>query len=75
MNVSIVHHEPIHRAVWRSLDPLAKIQLLAHGDVVIDDEGLPRVADEILATTIRDVEEALGLRPITATTDERNALR
>jgi len=62
MKLGLVHHEPIHRAVWRSLDPGVKLRFLANRQVAIDDDGLPRVADPVLATTLRDVEIALGLR-------------
>ena len=54
-------HQIVPNIVWKSLDPYARLVLLANRDVEIDDDGLPVVRNEMLATTLRDVEEALGL--------------
>ena len=59
MKLGVIHHEPIDRALWRALDPLAKLVLIANGDVVIDDDGRPRPHNELLATVVRDVHEAM----------------
>lgn len=62
MQVGIVHGERVSRALWKALPAEMKLCLLANQQVQIDDEGRPIVADEMLATTLRDVEAAMGLR-------------
>ena len=54
-------HQLVPHIVWVSLKPAARLVLLANRDVEIDDDGLPVVRCEMLATTIRDIEEALGV--------------
>lgn len=63
MNAGLVHGEPIHKAIYRALPPEVKLVWLANQKIVIDDAGRPCVADDVLAVALRDVEEALGLRP------------
>jgi hypothetical protein len=54
-------HQLVPHIVWVSLKPAARLVLLANRDVELDDDGQPVVRSETLATTLRDVEEALGL--------------
>jgi hypothetical protein len=54
-------HQLVPHIVWVSLTPAARLVLLANRDVELDDDGQPVVRSEALATTMRDVEEALGL--------------
>lgn len=62
MRTGIVQGTPIHRELYRALDPLAKLVMLANGHIVLGDDGLPRIADPVMAQTVADVEKALGLR-------------
>lgn len=62
MLTKIVKGERISRALWKALDPMARLVMLARGQVSIDDEGLPVIGDEVTGIVIRDVEVALGLR-------------
>jgi hypothetical protein len=39
---------------------MAKLVFLANGQVQIDEDGLPVLADEMLATVVRDVLKALS---------------
>lgn len=49
----------VPRAIWKALDPVAKLVMLANGQVGINDDGLPEVRDEVLASVITDVEAAV----------------
>jgi hypothetical protein len=57
----ITKHQCIPRIIWRALAPAARLVLLANGDVEINEDGLPVVRCEMLAATLKSVEEALGI--------------
>ena len=63
MNGRPSRHQLVPNIVWKSLSTSARLVLLANRDVELDDDGLPVVRSETLATTLRDIETALGATP------------
>jgi hypothetical protein len=59
MQIGIVKG-PISRELYRAIPAEMKIVLLANGQIVIDDEGRPCVAEGALARTFAEIERALG---------------
>ena len=51
--------DSVPRAVWRSLDPLARLTLVVNGDVELDAEGRPIIRGEMLARVVADIDRAI----------------
>ncbi|HEY6459718.1 MAG TPA: hypothetical protein VIY73_06190 [Polyangiaceae bacterium] len=53
--------QSIPREIWKGLSPYKRLDLVLEGQVEIDDNDLPIVRGEALASLLGDIESALGI--------------